>query len=75
MVVFALRVFPDLKDDGIQPLTDPADRPVLMSEIGTAVHVMGMCKHLLHFLESNSTPGICPQLLALAKIKVESHPV
>lgn len=75
MVVFALFVLPDLKDDGIQPLTYPPNRPELMSEVGTAVHVMGVRKNFLHLLESDSTPGIRSQPLALTKIKVESHPV
>ena len=33
MVVFTFPVLPDLKNNGVEPLSHPADRPVLCREI------------------------------------------
>jgi hypothetical protein len=74
MIVFALFVFPHLKDYGIQFAANPADRPKLNGKIRATIQVKGMSKDFLRLLESDPTLWICTQFLALALIEVESHP-
>ncbi len=73
MVVFAFPILPDLKDDGVEPLSHPADRPVLCREIGALVKVIGVHENTLCLLKADSTLWVRPQSPALARIKVESH--
>lgn len=73
MVELSFRVFADLKDHGIQPITNPADGAMLNREIGALVSVIGTKENLLRFLETDSAPWIPPKAKALPRIEVESH--
>lgn len=75
MIVFACLIFPNLKNHGIQSRPYPANGPILVGEICTAVEVIGMRKNLLHFFKVDSTVRICLQPLALPSIEAKSHPV
>jgi hypothetical protein len=73
VVEFAFFVLADFLDNGIEPLTHPADCPMLFRQVGTAVLVVGMGEDLQHFFKPDSALHVPPQSLTLAPIDVEPH--
>jgi hypothetical protein len=61
--VFALLILTNLKDHGVQAFSYPADRPVLIREIGALVEVIGVRENLLHFLKADPALGFARSLL------------
>src|SRR5208337_2349709 len=73
VVVLTFLVLPHLKDERVQPAPHPANGSVLLWQIRAMVEVVRMRKDLLRLLETNSTPRVLSQPLALSHIEVESH--
>ena len=73
MEVFTLAIPANLENKRVEALAYPADRAVLFWNIAPLVQVIGMREDLPSFLEANPAFGIGPQLLALARIKMEPH--
>src|SRR6267142_2716874 len=48
MIVFAVFVFPYFKNERVQLLSHPANRPILLWHVGALVKVVGLLKDLLH---------------------------
>src|SRR5208282_2266909 len=59
VVIFAFLVLPHLKNDGVQVLSHPTDRPVLLRPIGALVKVIWVRKDFLRFLEPDAPLRIC----------------
>src|SRR6267378_4321683 len=47
MIVFAVFVFPYFKNESVQLLSHPANRPILLWHVGALVKVVGLLKDLL----------------------------
>jgi hypothetical protein len=60
MMVFAVFVLPYFKDESVQLLSHPANRPILLWHVGALVKVVGMLKELLRLLKANPAFGIRP---------------
>ena len=73
MVEFAFFIIADFIDNRIEPLTHPADCPMLFRQVGTAVLVVGMGEDLQSLFKPDSAVHVAPQSLALAPIEVEPH--
>jgi hypothetical protein len=69
----ALLVFPDLKDDGIQPVTHPPDGEKLLWNVGPSIKPIRLREQLARLLKSDPAPGIRPETLAFPRIKAEAH--
>jgi hypothetical protein len=75
VIELSFRIFPNLKNDRVQPASHPADGAMLNGKVRTLVGVIGMIENLLYFLEANSALGIPPKALALSLIEMESREV
>ena len=75
MVELSFRIFPNLKNDRVQPASHPADGAMLSGKVQTLVGVIGVIENLLHFLEADSTLRVPPKAFALSLIEMESHKV
>src|SRR5437660_5428254 len=73
MVVLAVRVFSHLKDKGIEPGSNPTNRTLLFRNVQTLIEIERMREDLLRLFKSDSSPGVAPQLFALAQVEVEPH--
>src|ERR1022692_2981016 len=69
----ALFVFPDFKDDRIQPVTHPAYGQKLLGDVGPPIKPIRLGKQLLRLLETYATLGICPEAPALSRIEAKAH--
>ena len=75
MVVFALFVLANLEDQRVKRVADPSDCPELLGKIRTLIQIVRPGEYFLNLFEADSTLRILPQLIALARIEVESHKV
>lgn len=75
MVVFAFPVLPDFEDDGVEPLSHPADRALLCRKVRALVKVIRVREDFLCLLEADSTLGIRLSSPAFPPVKGESHEV
>ena len=75
MIELPFRIFPNLKNNRIEPPFHPTDRAMLSRKVRTLVAVIRMIENLLHLLEADSTLRVPPKALALSLIKMESHKV
>jgi hypothetical protein len=66
----ALLVFPELEDDRIQSIADPADSQILFRNVGSLVEPVRPAEQLLHFFESDASLRIRPEALALSRIVI-----
>lgn len=57
MVVLTLLVLSHFEDQRIQPLSDPANCPVLFRDVQTLVKIVRMTKDLLCFLKTDARLG------------------
>jgi hypothetical protein len=73
MIELALFVFAHFKDERAEPLTNPANRSMLLRQVGTAILVVGMGEELKRFFEPDPTFQVPSQSLTLAPIEVEPH--
>jgi hypothetical protein len=60
MIVFAVFVFSYFKNESVQLLYDPANRPILLWHVGALVKVVRLLKYLLRLLKADSAFGIYP---------------
>jgi hypothetical protein len=75
MIELSFRVFPNLKNDRVQPAPYPTDGAMLSGKIRTLVGVIRMIENLLYFLEADSALRVPPKVFALSLIEMESHKV
>jgi hypothetical protein len=73
VIVFALGIVPHLKYQGVQAVTYPPDRTILLRNVGTLIKVIRMREDLLRFLEPDSTLWVCPKPLAFPYIELEPY--
>ena len=73
VVVFALGIVPDLENQGVKSAAYPADRAVLLREIGALIEVIGMREDFLRVFESDATLRVCPKPLTFPCVKLKSH--
>jgi hypothetical protein len=66
-------VFPDFKDDRIQPVTHPTDSQKLLRNVGPLIEPIRLGEQLACLLEPNSAPGIRPEPPALSGIEAKAH--
>jgi hypothetical protein len=66
---FAIIVFPDFKDDRIQPLIHPPDCHILLRNIGPPVEPVRPGKQLPGFFKPYATTRIGFQTPALSKVE------
>src|ERR1017187_3360977 len=66
-------VFPDFKDDRIQPVTHPTDCQKLLRNVGSPIEPIRPREQLPSLLEPNSTPGIRLEPPALSRIEAKAH--
>ena len=59
LVTFSFLVFPHLKNDGVQVLSHPADRPVLLGPTRALVEVVRVRKYFLYLFESDTFFRVC----------------
>src|SRR5271157_2184772 len=55
VVIVSFLVLPDLKNNGVQLLSHPADRPVLLGPIRALVKVVWVRENLLHLFEPDTS--------------------
>jgi hypothetical protein len=55
VVIFSFLVLPHLKNDGVQVLSYPTDRPVLLGPIRALVKAIWVRKDLLRLLEPDAS--------------------
>jgi hypothetical protein len=60
MIVFAVFVFPYFKNESVQLLSHPANRPILLWHVGALVKVIRLLKDLLRLLKADPAFGIRP---------------
>ena len=65
----AFFVFPDFKNDRIQPVAHPADGQELFWNIGPSIKPIGPSEQLTCLFEADAAPEICPETPALSKIE------
>jgi hypothetical protein len=65
----ALVVFPDFKDQGIQPVVHPANGQELLWNIGPAIKPVRLRKQLARFLETYATARIRSKATPLSRIE------
>jgi hypothetical protein len=75
MIELSFRIFPNLKNDRIQPATHPTDGAMLGGKVGALVAVIRMIENLLYLLEADSALRISPKPFALTFVEMESHKV
>ena len=66
-----LLVLTELKDDRVQPVTDPANGHLLFRNIGSLVEPIRPQEQILHFLEPDAALGICSETLTLSRIETK----
>src|ERR1017187_54324 len=71
--VLSLCVFPHLKDDCVEPVSNPPNGTVLFRHVRTLIEVIRMRKDLLHLFQADSAPGIRPQPPAFPLLNMQSH--
>src|SRR5437764_7945216 len=54
VIVFSIFITSHFKDNRIESAADPANRAILLWNLGALVKVIGMAKYLLGFLKTNS---------------------
>jgi hypothetical protein len=69
----ALFVFPDFKDDRIQPVTHLANGQKLLWNVGSPIEPIRLREQLPRLLEPYATPGIRPEAPALSRIEAKAH--
>lgn len=69
----SLVVLPDLKDNGIQPVSHPADREKLLWRVGSSIEPIRPGEQLLRLLEPYASAGISPQALTFSRVEAEAH--
>lgn len=69
----ALLVFLEFKDDGIQPITHPANGQKLLWNVGSPIKPIRPGEQLPRFLETYGAPGIRPEAPALPRIEAKAH--
>jgi hypothetical protein len=75
MVELSFRIFPNLKNGGVQAATHPAYRAMLRGKVRTLVGVIRMIENLQYLLEADSALRVPPKVFALSLIDMESHKV
>jgi len=69
----ALFVFPDFKDDRIQPVTHPADGQILLWNVGSPIEPIRPREQFPRLLETDAAPGIRSEASAFAWIEAKAH--
>jgi len=75
VVVFSRLILTHLKNDGVEPLPDPADGTVLFRQVRPLIEVIRTKKDLLYLFEADSPSRVRPQSPAFPIVEVESHKV
>jgi hypothetical protein len=73
MIELSVRVFAYFEDEGVEAITDPTDRTVLLGHVGPLIEVVEVLENLISFFKPNTPLRIRPQPFALPLIEVESH--
>ena len=59
VVTLSFLVLPHLKNDGVQMLSDPTDRPVLLGPIRALVKVVWVRENFLRLFKSDASFRVC----------------
>jgi hypothetical protein len=71
---FAIRVFTNLKDDRVQPDTDPTNGNVLLRHIAALILPVGTREQFPCLFESYASIGVCSKALTFSSVECEAHP-
>ena len=69
----ALFVFPDFKNDRIQPVGHPANGHKLLWNVGSLIEPIRPGEQLPRLLKPDATTGIRPQAPAFSRIEAKAH--
>lgn len=58
--MLAVFLFPYFKNESVQLLSHPANRPILLWHVGALVKLVGLLKDLLRLLKADPAFGIRP---------------
>jgi hypothetical protein len=73
VVKLSFLIFANFKNQRIQSLSNPTDRPKLLGHIRTLMEIVRMSEDLLRLLEADAAERVRPQPLALTRVEVEAH--
>jgi hypothetical protein len=69
MIGFAVFVFPYFKNESVQLLSHPANRPILLWHVGALVKVVRLIKDLLRLLKADPRLGFARKRLPFCASK------
>jgi hypothetical protein len=70
---FSLFILTNFEDHGIQPITHPADSPILFCDIRSLIEPIRAGEQFLRFLEPDPAPRIGSEPLALSGDETKAH--
>jgi hypothetical protein len=73
VVVFACGIVAHLENQGLHSATHPADHAILFRNIRARIQVVRTREDFLRFLETDAPLWVCPELLALLRVKIEAR--
>jgi hypothetical protein len=73
VVELTLGVIAHFKDEGVEPLPNPANGTMLLRQVRALVLIVRTQENLLRLLKPDASPRVLPQPLAFRSIKMKAH--